>query len=171
MSKYTKPITKKEFIKYMDTLKKLQDKLNTLPSDFAHGVIEFFTLDLVITLLEKEFGLEEDETGYTLLSWWVYETKFGEVTRAIKISGNKYVIKSAGELWDFIMKNKQDREVGLVDRVRLLEAEVSELKKDIVWLRNTCHPWYNQNPFPWLDGVKGLDVIKGSWTINEKEEK
>lgn len=35
-------------------------------------------IDHIIRLIEHIFGLEEDEFGYTTLSWWVYECNCGE---------------------------------------------------------------------------------------------
>lgn len=79
-------LTKEEFIKYMNFLKRQYDYENSLHNLLReyHDVVGDAMAPLsqsstvIVELLEKLIGLEKDEHGYTDLSWWVYECDFGE---------------------------------------------------------------------------------------------
>lgn len=79
-------LTFEEFEKYINYLKRSSEyqsqmysvarKYSDVICDFEQGVI--VADDYIVELLEKLFTLKPDESGYTTLSWWIYETEFGE---------------------------------------------------------------------------------------------
>ena len=79
-------LTKEEFIKYMSFLKRqydYEDKLFSLTREYRDVVGDAeapmsHSSGVIIELLEKLLDLPKDEYGYSDLSWWVWETDFGE---------------------------------------------------------------------------------------------
>ncbi len=101
-------IKKEEFIEIIEELKKYDkklDKLNDVNSRMCIAIVEEYDLkDLVIKCLEKSLGLIEDNEVGTTLSWWIYETEYGEKLRFIRMGKKKFNLNTAGKLYDFLIK-------------------------------------------------------------------
>lgn len=125
-------ITKKQFCRYIEYLRRaenLGNKLQGLFNEYS-DVVSDFTLGFyvgdqyIVQLLETIFELEADNNGYTTLSWWVYETKYGKNKKLLKSFELTYlpedhpyrnpVLDTAEKLYDFLLfkmeENKKEGE-------------------------------------------------------------
>lgn len=90
-------LNKTQFIKYVNNLKALNEKKDTLeevgldPYNFYEGVYEL--VDLVI---ESNF----DEQGTDAFYGWLYEGK-----DTVKDGEDTFVIKDINDLWNFLSKH------------------------------------------------------------------
>jgi hypothetical protein len=155
---YTAYITKDEFIKYMGILEKFHNKISQLPNKVQY--IGKLAEELVISLLNNAFDLDEDSTGRTFIEHWVYDANFGNNDYIIHSGNGGYIIKTVGGLWDLL--TEKDGEVGYVDR---LEARVSLLEDKVKGLEYALttqlwdKPWYDKqlqdSPWEKLHSVQG----------------
>ena len=100
-------ITKELFIKIMNDVE-LQHKKD---ESFDNAVKELSVLgdgflynyDLVehhlIDILERVLNNEE------WVTWWMYDTKFGESKPIVGFNDVKYQLKTSSDLWDFVHEN------------------------------------------------------------------
>jgi len=106
-------LSKNEFVKIINSLKsatELQNNIDdimkkakdNIENDFMNGAGLMINHEsIVIDLLVK---IMEDSGGY--ISWWIYETNYGESgTEIYNMDNSLYVdIKTAEDLYDFLIK-------------------------------------------------------------------
>lgn len=109
------PITKEDFVYYIDTLKQIRnasDRLNDAlasydeTADFG-GFTNFRVLILVEDLLNNLFKLERDEYGYTTISYFIEELNFGEDWGPEcfqEADGTPIDISTSEKLYDYLEK-------------------------------------------------------------------
>ena len=75
-------LTKNEFVRAINAIKNFDDniqKLNKVNSDFATGIVEKYCLqDDMMCLLESAMEIPVDSRYGSIISWWIYEDKFGK---------------------------------------------------------------------------------------------
>ena len=121
-------ISKKQFCRYIEYLQKSEDLGNRLQGLFNEysDVVSDFTLgfyvgdEYIVQLLEYIFGLKSDNNGYTTLSWWVYEAKYGKNKKILESLELTYlpedhpyrkpVLDTAEKLYDFLLFEMEEGE-------------------------------------------------------------
>lgn len=105
-------ISKKEFIKHIDRLKQMNaklEKLSLVSRDLGIGIIEIieWVPDSLIEMLCINCGVDPDEKYGDIISWWIYDTKYGSDNKLNKVTVGKkiYKLKTAEDLYDFIKEN------------------------------------------------------------------
>ena len=106
-------INKEQFLKTIKHIKEYEDKLTALSevsSDLSigiSGIVNWLIDDLTNTLCLacniNPFGKYDN-----LISWWIYDTNFGKNHAWIKVNKIKYNLKTAEQLYEYIVKNYGD---------------------------------------------------------------
>ena len=99
-------MTKKQFITIINELKDYDRKIHELMDinvSLAMGVVEKYDLkETVIKSLEYAMNVNVDPRFGSDISWWIYETDYGEHTNKVWVHEKEYAIRTAEDLYDFI---------------------------------------------------------------------
>ena len=80
-------LTKIEFVKAIEAIKTINDKLNKNVKNGNLRVVfsEYSLQDDMISLLESAMAIPVDQNYGSVISWWIYENDFGKGNLAIII--------------------------------------------------------------------------------------
>lgn len=102
-------ISKDEFLKSINRLKEFDEKLDKISKvsrDLCMGIVEVseWLPDSIIRLLCINCNINPDESNMDIISWWVYETKYGadEKMNKVTLVDKVYVLKTAEDLYNYI---------------------------------------------------------------------
>ena len=96
-------ISKKSFVKAIDAIRKTDIKLDTdiKNRDLRMSFCEYSLQDEMISLLESAMAIPVDKVYGSIISWWIYETRFGKKKLAIKEDNKKIYLKTPEALYDY----------------------------------------------------------------------
>lgn len=101
-------IQKKDFIKIVEEIKHYDDELDKLQnvnSSLCLAFVEKYDLkDILILTLELALGLKVNPQFGSTLSWWIYETKYGNKNYTITIGKKKIHLDTIEKLWNYLVK-------------------------------------------------------------------
>lgn len=102
-------ISKDEFLKSINRLKEFDEKLDKISKvsrDLCMGIVEVseWLPDSIIRLLCINCNIDPDESNMDIISWWIYETKYGtdEKLNKVTIIDKVYILKTAEDLYNYI---------------------------------------------------------------------
>ena len=98
------PISKQNFIKYINKIKQLrsaEDTLNSAGELFDFSMSFGHHEQLIVDILEDTF--DDEENGW--INYWIYELDFGSKwSEGIVIMDDEDIsMRDAGELWDLLV--------------------------------------------------------------------
>ena len=105
-------LTKKEFIKIMNTLKDTDSRFDKACEHLQglwFDINEYRLKDLVVTLLEKNMGIKSDPKWGSVISWWIYECEYGTEHPEISLTDKghiteTFVLDTTEKLYDYMVK-------------------------------------------------------------------
>jgi len=101
-------LTKTEFVKAIEAIKKIDDKLNKNIKDrnLRVALSEYSLKDDMIFLLESAMAIPAGQSHGSIISWWIYENDFGRQNLDIRYvdNNNEFTnekIKTPKELYEY----------------------------------------------------------------------
>ena len=62
--------------------------------------------DIAVKAIEMAMECKYDSSGYTWISWWIYENDFGKNGFSVSDQDGEKVIKTNEEFWNWINKDQ-----------------------------------------------------------------
>ena len=102
-------LSKEEFIKHIERLKEFDnklDKIGKVSRDLCMGVVEVseWLPDTIIRLLCINCNIDPDQSNMDVISWWIYEAKYGtdKYINNITVGDKVYRLKTPEDLYNYI---------------------------------------------------------------------
>lgn len=111
-------LDKETFVKIINNLKQKDKDLEEACKHLQglwFDIDEYRFKDLLITTLEKSFGIKSDPQWGSVLSWWIYECNYGTDHPEISLTDNgkitkTFVLDTVEKLYDYIIEHEVNHE-------------------------------------------------------------
>lgn len=127
-------ITYNDFERYLTKIQKiheleneiidLENKYDGISLDYM-SLLPCYTLimeDELVDCLEKGLNLKPDESGYTWVSYWVWETDCGKRSTIVEIDNKEVNITEIANLWKVIEREIQNNWNAFVDKFNAIPS-------------------------------------------------